>query len=88
MPIREKVAIQHVLPLQDDTHSEARTQYLRAAADQLAVAVDDWLGRRHELSFVLTLGDAIDGNTTQQRSIDDLERVVTQFDRLVRTVGV
>lgn len=45
--------------------------------------MEDCLARRHELSFLLTLGDVIDGNATQQLSLEDLERVATVFDRLV-----
>ena len=45
--------------------------------------MDDWTAQRDELSFVLSLGDVIDGNATQQQSLDDLERVAAQFDRLV-----
>ena len=41
---------------QDDTHVEGRTQYLRSAAPKLAAAVDDWLERKDQLTFVLTLG--------------------------------
>ena len=70
--------------MQDDTHSDERTQYLRAALKQLGVAVDDWLSQRHNLSFLLTLGDVIDGNATQQQSIHDLDRVASVLDRLVR----
>ena len=71
--------------LQEDSHSEDRTQYLRAAADKLELAVDEWLSQRHELSFLLTLGDVIDGNATLRQSIEDLERITTVLDRLVRT---
>ena len=31
-------------------------QYLRSAAPKLVAAVNDWLERKAELSFVLTLG--------------------------------
>jgi hypothetical protein len=36
-----------------------------------------------DLSFVLTLGDIIDGNVTPEKTDADLERVAAQIDRLV-----
>ena len=72
--------------VQDDGKSEGRVQRYRQAPACLEAAVDHWLQHAAELSFVLTLGDIIDGNVSPEKTDADLERVAGQIDRLVSGV--
>lgn len=62
-------------------------QRFRQAPACLDAAVDRWLQHASDLSFVLTLGDIIDGNVTRERTEADLECVASMFDRLVSAVA-
>lgn len=75
-----------ILPvlLQDDGKTEGRVQRYRQAPRCLDAAVDHWLQHASELSFVLTLGDIVDGNGTPAQTEADLERVASMLDRLVK----
>lgn len=73
----------HLSHLQDSTHVEGRTQNLRQAASCLTAAVAEFSGCAAELSFVLTLGDIIDGNATPQQTAADFELIAAVFDQLV-----
>lgn len=69
--------------VQDDGRTEGRVQRYRQAPACLEAAVDHWLQHSESLSFVLTLGDIIDGNVSPEKTDADLERVAGQIDRLV-----
>lgn len=69
--------------VQDTTHVEGRTQNLRQTAACLQAAVAEFTDHAHQLSFVLTLGDIIDGNFTPNQTAADFERVARTFDSLV-----
>ena len=71
---------------QDDGKTEGRVQRYRQAPACLEAAVDHWLQHAADLSFVLTLGDIIDGNVTPAKTGADLERVAGQIDRLVSSM--
>lgn len=64
----------------DDKGCDGRVRYYRAAPDKLAQAVDAFNEAR--VDCVVTLGDAIDGNEDEESTLRDLERVVTQFERI------
>lgn len=49
---------------QDDGHTEGRTQRYREAVEKLKAAVEHWSRCKETLSFVLNLGDIINGNST------------------------
>lgn len=70
---------------QDDTHVEGRTQRLRQSAGCLETAVAAFKLHAKELKFVLTLGDIIDGNVTEDKTSADFDVIASTFDPLVST---
>ena len=50
---------------QDNSCTEGRTQRYREAPAKIEKAVDHWLAGTAELSFVLSLGDIINGNSNK-----------------------
>lgn len=66
----------------DDTHVEGRTQRLRQSACCLQAAVAAFNERAGDLSFVLTLGDIIDGNVSEDRTLADFDEITGTLDLL------
>eukprot|EP00884_Botryococcus_braunii_P006006 jgi/Botrbrau1/15406/Bobra.43_2s0032.1 len=67
----------------DDTFVEGRRQRFREVPDKLSAAVAEWRSLAKELSFVLTLGDIINGNRERPGDTpQDLETVAEILDRM------
>jgi hypothetical protein len=60
--------------------AEGRTQFYQSAPQKLRNAVSHF-NSDAGLACVLSLGDAIDGNTTLQQTMDELETVALEFDK-------
>eukprot|EP00897_Mesotaenium_endlicherianum_P009859 jgi/Mesen1/8901/ME000537S08298 len=61
---------------------ENQVQRYREAPGKLAAAVAHFNGCRDQLSFVLTLGDIIDGNETDEKTECDFEVVMAELSKL------
>ena len=75
----------------DDGTDEGRCQRYGTATARLSKAVDDWLTRFDRMpvdnyppSFVLSLGDIVDGRTDEVTTTQDLAHVLAQYQRLPR----
>ncbi|KAK9814127.1 hypothetical protein WJX72_000984 [[Myrmecia] bisecta] len=60
----------------EDTHDEGRTQRYREVPAKLQAAVADWTSSPARLAFILTLGDIIQGNTSQAATQADLDVIL------------
>jgi manganese-dependent ADP-ribose/CDP-alcohol diphosphatase len=76
--------LQTALP-QDNGTAEARTQYYRSAPQRLQRAIEHF-NAEPDLACVLSLGDAIDGNTTLAQTLEELESVAHEFDQSSKPV--
>eukprot|EP00850_Spirogloea_muscicola_P017223 SM000146S00943 [mRNA] locus=s146:49108:51623:- [translate_table: standard] len=66
----------------DNGDIEDREQRYREAPQKLATAIDHFNSASAELSFVLTLGDIIDGNKTEEKTQSDFEVVMEILQKL------
>jgi len=74
--------------LADVQHADkptAKGRHYRQSLNQLKQCVEAL--NRHELAFVVHLGDVIDGNATPAKTQDDLDRVLRQFAAFRARVG-
>lgn len=61
---------------------EGRLQRYREAPGKLEAAVKDFNKAKEQLSFVLTLGDIIDGNVTAEKTEADFEVILDKLSKL------
>ncbi|GMH35118.1 hypothetical protein BSKO_02986 [Bryopsis sp. KO-2023] len=68
---------------------EGRVQNYREAPGKLALAIKDWISKKDAISFVLTLGDVIEGIKGEvEQSLIDLEVVAKILDELAAQTQV
>eukprot|EP00959_Pyramimonas_sp_CCMP1952_P461727 9482081-Pyramimonas_sp.AAC.2 len=67
---------------EDKINSRGKRCGYRDSSPKLALAVEDFNSMRDELTCVVHLGDIIDGNVTEEKTLADLEVMSTLFKKL------